>query len=224
MLSEDVLSGLVLASYANHGEERIERDLLERLDWGIWITLIHQLVEVEKVDEHPSELVCLESDLRYRVPARQLADEEARLAGDRQRLLLNEQFGAYLINLDILEDPVLGKLLAIGGLREDVEAGHDALLSEQLIRIKHVHRPRQIYEQWREQVDLQDELLGRLEILYNIGDSHYQLVKHFKLDSELIALQVMCARIELFKNDRKLHGDLVESAAFSDVLGQRLTS
>ena len=102
MLREDILSGLVLACYANHGKKRVERDLLERLNGGIWITLIHQLVEVEKVDERPRELVCLEGDLRYRVPARQLADEEACLAGDRQRLLLNEQFGAYLINLDVL--------------------------------------------------------------------------------------------------------------------------
>ena len=61
-------------------------------------------------------------------------------------------------------------------------------------------------------------------ILDNIGDSHDQLVKHFKLESEQVALQVMCARVEFFKHDRKLDGDLVESATFSDVLSQRLAA
>ena len=84
MLGKDVLCGLVLSCNTDYGQKGVEGDFLQCLDGRIRVTVIDELVKVEKVDERACEVLLLESYLGHWVSICQLADEETNLSSNRQ--------------------------------------------------------------------------------------------------------------------------------------------
>lgn len=120
MFREAVLGRLVLAGDTNDCEECVKRYLLKGVEVRVRVSNVHQLVEVKQEDQAFGEFISLESELRVGVAVRQLRYEETGLTRDLERQRLLQELQTYLVDLDVVENPILRWFLAIDELGQKV--------------------------------------------------------------------------------------------------------